>query len=93
MGPQLAAEAAVGPDAKTEDDEHDLACEAGAIRARPLPIGPSREERQNHEAVGHVPYRAWRRACVAGRGRSDAHRPTKETEQAVPTIGLDYGYL
>lgn len=47
-GPQLAAEAAAHP---TEEDEHDPACEAGIIRARPVSIGPSKEERSNHEAA------------------------------------------
>ena len=52
--------------------DRDPACELGAIRARAVPVGPTRQERDDHDAAGHVPYRSWCRACVAGRGRSDA---------------------
>ena len=50
--------------------DHDPACEPGAIRARAVPVGPTREEKEDHNAAGHLPCRSWCRACVAGQGRS-----------------------
>ena len=74
--------------------DRDPACEPGAIRARAVPVGPTRQEREDHNASGHVPYRSWCRACVAGRGRSDAHlTSTRSFVSATTTIGIDYGYL
>ena len=86
--PQLPS---VSPEAAPPN--HDSACEAGVMRARSVPVGPTRQEREDHEAAGHVPYRSWCRACVAGRGRSDAHSTAKTSHSAVTTIGIDYGYL
>ena len=37
--------------------------------------------------VIHVPYRGWRRACVAGRGRSDAHLTSRTLVSATGDIG------
>ena len=50
--------------------DHDPACEPSAIKARAVPVGPTRQEREDHNAAGHVPCRSCCRACVAGRGRS-----------------------
>jgi len=57
-----------------------------------VPHQPTEEERRNHE-VCHVPYRAWCRHCVAGRGRAEPHYHHENGEDAVPVVGLDYGYL
>ena len=48
---------------------------------------------QEHEISGHEPYRSWCRACVAGRGRADAHVGRPGVEKGVPIIGVDCGYL
>ena len=53
-----------------EVDGHDPAFEASVIRARSIPVGPTNQHRDDHEAAGHVPYRSWCRARVAGRGRN-----------------------
>ena len=50
-------------------------------------------EVQEHEISGHEPYRSWCRACVAGRGRADAHVGRRGVEKGVPIIGVDYGHL
>ena len=63
------------------------------IMARAVPVGPTRQEREDHNAAGHVPYRSWCRACVAGRGRSDAHLTSRSFVSATTTIGIDHGYL
>ena len=73
------------------ESDHDPACEPGAVRARAVPIGPTRQKKEDHEVAGHVPYRSWCRACVAGRGRSDAHL-THRTSTST-TTGIDPGYL
>jgi len=64
-----------------------------AIKPLRLPQEPTEQERLDHEASGCVPYRAWCRHCVAGRGRSESHWSHNRDEHAVPTICFDYGYL
>ena len=73
--------------------DHDPACEPGAISARAVPVGPTRQEREDYNAAGHVPYRSWCRACVVGRGRSDAHLTSRSFVGATTTIWIDYWYL
>ena len=91
-GPNRVHEEQEGPDVMEESD-HDPACEPAAIRAGAVPVGPTRQEREDHEAAGHVPYRSWCQACVAGRGRSDAHLTHRTSTSTTTTIGIDYGYL
>ena len=67
--------------------DHDPECEHSAIRARAC------KKDEDHNAAGHVPYRSWCRACVAGRGRSDAHLTSRSFVSATTTTGIDYGYL
>ena len=59
---------------------------------RDRPVGPTRLEREEHERA-HEPYRAWCRACVAGRGRADPHHLRDESEKGLPIFGVDYGYM
>ena len=54
---------------------------------------PTAAEVQEHEISGHEPYRSWCRACVAGRGRADAHVGRPGVDKGVPIIGVDHGYL
>ena len=54
---------------------------------------PTAEEVEEHEANGHCNYRSWCRACVAGRGRSDAHVSENSDENALPMVAIDYAYL
>ena len=56
------------------------------------PDEPTAKERADHEAF-HEPYREWCIPCVQGRGRADAHRPQDHSEDVLPLIGFDYGYL
>ena len=48
------------------------AAEAAPRMLRDRPSGPTRQKREEHCRT-HEPYRAWCRACVAGRGRADPH--------------------
>eukprot|EP00971_Amphidinium_carterae_P194207 3853846-Amphidinium_carterae.2 len=43
-----------------------------------------------HVALGHVPYRSWCAACIAGHARADAH---KKREDEADVFAFDYGYL
>ena len=51
--------------------DHEPACEPGAIRARAVSVGQTRQERKDHDAAGHVPYRRWCRALARSRLRMD----------------------
>eukprot|EP00971_Amphidinium_carterae_P006465 127586-Amphidinium_carterae.1 len=51
--------------------------ESAALRAKPKPDTPSREEIEQHRA--------------AGKGRGDRHRAKEDGE--VACVGIDYGYL
>ena len=78
------------------EDVRDLEQEARERLVRVLrkrPEQPTVAEVQEHEISGHEPHRSWCRACVAGRGRADAHVKRPGVEKGVPIIGVDYGYL
>ena len=66
--------------------------EDAKIRVGRKPHEPTRQEREEHE-VDHEPYRAWCQACVAGRGRAQYHITADHSDDAVPVLGVDYGYL
>jgi hypothetical protein len=77
---------------KAEEDDND----ARNIRAKVRPKQPTREEVEEREASGHLPYRTWCRSCGAGRGKSDAHSVTdvpEHLDEVHPTVGMDYGWL
>ena len=65
----------------------------GAPELRRRPEQPTAAEVQENEISDHVPCRSWCRACVAGRGRADAHVGRPAGEKGVTIIGVDYGYL
>ena len=78
------------------EDVRDLEPQARERRVRVLrkrPEQPTAAEVQEHETSCHELYRSWCRACVAGRGRADAHVARPGVEKGVPIIGVDYGYL
>ena len=56
------------------------------------PREPTAKEREEHEEL-HEPYRAWCRACVSGRGRVEYHYSRDHSDDAVPVVSVDYGYL
>ena len=92
LGPERVGEEQEGQSIMAESD-HDPVREPGAIRARAVPVRPTRQKREDHEVAGHVPYRSWCRACVAGRGRCDAYLTHRIPTSTTKTIGIDYGYL
>ena len=66
--------------------------EVVAVRAKRIPNTPSLEERRQHEILCE-PYRSWCRACVAGRGLAGRHVASQSSQEEVPVVALDYGYL
>ena len=57
-------------DESLEDDDH----EGADARILPDPGEPTPSQVEDHRASGHIPYRAWCRECVAGRGTGEQHR-------------------
>ena len=55
----------------------------------------SKEEREEHELLGHVKYRSWCRHCAAPRGVGQQHRRLREdpVDATVPEIVLDYYFI
>ena len=84
-----------GGAAAPEHDGEDVRDLEQQARERPVrvlrkrPEQPTAAEVQEHERIGHEPYRSWCRACVAGRGRADAHVGRPGVEKGVPTIGVE----
>ena len=55
-----------------------------------VPNMPTPEERTRHE-VYHMPYAAWCRSCVAGRGKADEHFLKTSDDSGVKGVACDYG--
>ena len=86
---------AAAPEHEGEDvrDLEQQAPERPVRVLRKRPEQPTTAEVQEHETSGREPYRSWCRACVAGRGRADAHVERPGVEKGVPIIRVDHGYL
>ena len=81
------------PTVNNEDEEE----EGRKAKTTSRPIGPTRAEREEHEAT-HIPYRSWCRHCVRGRGRNSHHRKGEQAEgeqqdRQVPRISMDYHFM
>ena len=55
-------------------------------RVRSSPMEPTKEMRDNHEAMGHAVYRAWCGPCVKGRGRDHGHFRKDRDDGETPAI-------
>ena len=56
--------------------------------------GPTEEERRQHWACGHIPYRAWCKECVAGQGRDRKHYIQNDAgELETPLVAMDYAQM
>ena len=62
------------------------------IRALPTPMPPSQEEYDRHQ-IDHCEYQAWCRACVAGRGKADAHHGLDDEFPGVAKVSCDYCFM
>ena len=65
-----------GQEGKDEDEEE----EAQEPVTRKAPKGPTKEERERHEAT-HLPFREWCPHCVRGRARNRPHKKAKEADE------------
>lgn len=67
----------------------------GGVKVRRAPKGPSKRDREEHEATC-ARYEVWYRHCVRGRGRSRPHRRVRREEEEeknrVSRICLDYNF-
>ena len=66
--------------------------EESKLKMLKMPIKPTDEEVHRHN-IDHAPYRAWCRACVAGRGKADPHKDQDGEPGQVPTIACDYCFM
>lgn len=66
--------------------------EAQLAQPLPAPDQPTEQMIREHE-VSHIPYRAWCTACVRGRGRTMQHRRVDHSDNLIPTLSMDYGFL
>ena len=96
--PDKADEDAKGDEEEESNEEEEEEEEEGrtpkGVRA---PMGPTKAEREEHERC-HIPYRAWCKYCVRGRGRNKPHRcNTEEGKDADETgkgrVSMDYHFL
>ena len=90
--PQAAVE---GTEAANRQEASEGLLEADEAQlAQPLstPDQPTEQMIREHE-VSHIPYRAWCTACVRGRGRTMQHRRVDHSDNLIPTLSMDYGFL
>ena len=75
---------------REEDDEFQRPRSVRFHDEQMYPI--SKEEREEHELLGHVQYWSWCRHCAAARGVGQQHRQLREdpVDATVPEIVLDY---
>ena len=78
---------------REEDDEFQRPRSVRFHDEQMCPI--SKEEREEHELLGHVQYRSWCRHCAAARGVGQPHRQLGEdpVDATVSEIVLDYYFM
>ena len=58
------------------------------------PLAVSSEDREEHEASGHVAHRSWCVHCVVARGSMHPHLTAPvDTSDGVPRICVDYFFM
>ena len=50
---------------------------------------PSKKEVEDHNILGHMPYRSWCTLCVMGRGKASPHCKQMR-EDGLPELHIDY---
>ena len=64
------------------------------VKAEKAPSAPSLDEWYGHLAAGHAKCRGWCPFCVAGKGKSEAHRRMKASrDNWHPELHLDYAHV
>ena len=77
-------------DTSMEDEEEHEAAKPRIIKD---PGEPSAAEREEHDVMGHVPYRSWCAHCVRGGAVDQAHRTREAKSSDVPIVGMDYAFM
>ena len=81
-----------GDEGDEEEQEEEEAQEPITRRA---PKGPTKEEKEKHEAT-HLPFREWCQHCIRGRGRNKPHKKKAEEKKGgntVSRISMDYFFM
>ena len=74
--------------------EEDDSAQGVVVRAKKAPSAPSVDDGDGHLAAGHAEYRGWCPFCVAGIGKSEAHRRMEASrDHGHPERHLDYAYM
>ena len=64
------------------------------MKAKKAPSGPSLDEWDGQLAAGHAEYRGWCPFCVAGKGKSEAHRRIEASrDHGHLELHLDHGFM
>ena len=72
----------------------DNSAEGPAVRAKKAPSAPSIDEGDGHLAAGHNENRGWCPFCVAGKGKSEAHRRMEASrDHEHPELHEDSSYM
>ena len=72
--------------------QHLREAEVPTVKPLRTPADPTQAEWDEH-SVCHFPYRAWCRACVAGRGRADPHFRDTGDDKLKPSVHCDYCFM
>ena len=79
-----------------QEDVEDEEEEAQEPVTRRAPKGPTKEEREKHDAT-HLQFREWCDHCVRGRGRNSPHKKKQEEDEQKETkvvrISMDYFFM
>ena len=89
-----AGEGAAKEDRQREEDQEEEE-EGREMRIIKDPGEPTEREIEEHELT-HVPFRAWCKACVAGKAQNDPHYHKQDAEREsskVPVISMDYAFM
>ena len=70
------------------------AAQGPVVKGKKAPSAPSLDEWDGHLAAGHAEYRGWCPFCVAGKGKSEAHRRMGASRDHVhPELHLDHAFM
>ena len=66
--------------------------EGADARILPDPGEPTDGQREEHRAMGHIPYRSWCKECVQGRSTGEPHRQ-RTAPRTICVFSFDYLFL
>ena len=81
----------IRPICNVDDESSEVVNEEREVKSRPMPKGPTGEERRKHRLT-HYPFRSWCPVCVAGKSKDFPHRRREEEQREFPELSLDYAF-